>query len=160
MVVLAILPVPPVKADNAPKVCVEDDLSRQVCVSAFPKRVISLAPSLTQMVFDLGAGHTLVGRTARCDQPPEALKIREIGAYMSPDLERIIALRPELVLSPETGMRKEVVDRLTELGIPTFVDNSNTLDDIVHTITGLGRSLGGRPTQKLLCSNFSSDDRL
>jgi iron complex transport system substrate-binding protein len=142
VVVLAILPVPPVKADNVHKVCVEDDLSRRVCVSAFPKRVISLAPSLTQMVFDLGAGHTLVGRTARCDQPPEALKIREIGAYMSPDLERIIALRPDVVLSPETGMRKEVVDRLTELGIPTFVDSSKTLDDIVHSIDRLGTILG------------------
>ena len=154
VVVLAILPMPPLKADNAPKVCVEDDLSRQVCVSAFPKRVISLAPSLTQMVFDLGAGHTLVGRTARCDQPPEALKIREIGAYMSPDLERIIALRPELVLSPETGMRKEVVDRLTELGIPTFVDNSNTLDEIVHSIDRLGTILGREADAKTVVQQF------
>jgi len=142
------------KADHIPKVCVVDDLSRRVCVSAFPKRVISLAPSLTQMVFDLGAGHTLVGRTARCDQPPEALKIREIGAYMSPDLERIIALRPELVLSPETGMRKEVVHRLTEIGIPTFVDNSNTLDQIVHSIDRLGTILGRESDAKTVVQQF------
>ena len=154
VVVSAILLVLPVKAEPASKVCVEDDLSRQVCVSAFPKRVISLAPSLTQMVFDLGAGHTLVGRTARCNQPPEALKIQEIGAYMSPDLERIIALRPDLVLSPETGMRKEVVDRLTELGIPTFVDNSNTLDEIVHSMDRLGTILGRESDAKTVVRQF------
>ncbi|MGO9120321.1 MAG: ABC transporter substrate-binding protein [Desulfomonilaceae bacterium] len=152
--VSAILIMLPAAAEPAPKVCVEDDLSRQVCVPAFPKRVISLAPSLTEIVFDLGAGHTLVGRTARCNEPPEALKIQEIGAYMSPDLERIIALRPDLVLSPETGMRKEVVDRLTELGIPTFVDNSNTLDDIVHSIDRLGTILGRESDAKTVVRQF------
>ena len=137
-----------------PKVCVEDDLSRQVCVPAFPKRVISLAPSLTEIVFDLGAGHPLVGRTERCNEPPEALKIQDIGAYLNPDLERIIALRPDLVLSPEAGMRKEVVNRLTELGIPTFVDNSNSLDEIVHTVNRLGTILGRESDAKAVVQQF------
>ncbi|MBI5252693.1 MAG: cobalamin-binding protein [Desulfomonile tiedjei] len=152
--VSAILFVPPAKAEPSPKVCVEDDLSRQVCVSAFPKRVISLAPSLTEIVFDLGAGHTLVGRTARCNEPPEVLKIQDIGAYMNPDLERIIALRPDLVLSPESGMRKEVVDRLTDLGIPTFVDNSRTLDEIVYLLSRLGTILGRESDAKTVAQQF------
>ena len=152
--VLAILLATPVEADHLPKVCVQDDLSRQVCVPAFPKRVISLAPSLTEMVFDLGAGHRLVGRTARCNLPPEALKIPEIGAYMSPDLERIMALRPDLVLSPETGIRMELVDRLTEIGIPALVDNSNTLDDIVHSIHRLGTILGSESDAKTVIRKF------
>ncbi len=154
LAVSAALLAQPVIAEPAPKVCVEDDLSRQVCVSAFPKRVISLAPSLTEIVFDLGAGHMLVGRTARCNEPPEALKIQDIGAYMNPDLERIIALRPDLVLSPETGMRKEVVDRLTDLGIPAFVDNSNTLDDIVHSVNRLGTLLGKESDAKTVVQQF------
>ena len=154
VVALALLLVPPVKGDQVPEICVKDDLSRRVCVPAFPKRVISLAPSLTEMVFDLGAGHLLVGRTARCNEPPEALKIQEIGAYMSPDLERIIALRPDLVLSPETGMRKEVVDRLTEIGIPTFVDNSNTLDEIVHSTDRFGTILGRESDAKTVVQQF------
>jgi len=142
LIVSAFLFMLPAAAEPSSKVCVKDDLSRQVCVSAFPKRVISLAPSLTEIVFDLGAGHTLVGRTTRCNEPPEALKIPDIGAYMSPDLERIIALRPDLVLSPERGIRKEVLDRLTELEIPTFVDNGETVDDIVHSVKRLGMILG------------------
>ena len=151
---LAILLVMPVKAEQVSKICVQDDLSRRVCVSAFPKRVISLAPSLTEMVFDLGAGHTLVGRTARCNLPAEALKIPEIGAYMSPDLERIIALKPDLVLSPETGIRLEVVDRLTEIGIPALVDNSNTLDDIVHSIRRLGKILARESDAETVVRKF------
>ena len=96
LIVSAILFMLPAAAEPGSKVCVEDDMSRQVCISAFPKRVISLAPSLTEIVFDLGAGHTLVGRTARCNEPPDALKIQDVGAYMNPDLERVIALRPDL----------------------------------------------------------------
>ncbi len=154
LVVSTILLMLPAAAEPAPKVCVEDDLSRQVCVPAFPKRVISLAPSLTEIVFDLGAGHTLVGRTARCNEPPEALKIQDIGAYLNPDLERIIALRPDLVLSPEIGIRKEVVDRLTDLGIPAFVDNSNTLDEIVHLLNRLGTILGRESEAKTVAQQF------
>jgi iron complex transport system substrate-binding protein len=152
--VSASLLVSPAKAEPARKVCVEDDLSRQVCVPAFPKRVISLGPSLTEIVFDLGAGHTLVGRTERCNEPPEALKIQDIGAYLNPDLERIIALRPDLVVSPETGMRKEVVDRLTEFGIPAFVDNSQTLDEIVHLLKRLGTILGRESDAKAVVQQF------
>lgn len=154
LVVSAIVLTLPAAAEPASKVCVEDDLSRQVCVPAFPERLISLAPSLTEIVFDLGAGHTLVGRTTRCNEPPEALKIQDIGAYMNPDLERIIAVRPDLVLSPEAGMRKEVVDRLTELGIPAFVDNSNTLDEIVHTMNRLGTILGREADAKTVVLQF------
>src|SRR5271157_611923 len=73
---------------------------------------------------------------------------------MSPDLERIIALRPDLVLSPETGMRKEFVDRLAELGIPTFVDNSETLDEIVHLLNRLGTILGRESDAKTVAQQF------
>jgi len=154
IVVFTGLLVLPVVAEPAPKVCVEDDLSRQVCVSAFPKRVISLAPSLTETVFDLGAGNMLVGRTARCNEPPEVLKIQDVGAYLNPDLERVIALRPDLVLCPETGMRKEVVDRLTELGISTFVDSSKTLNDIIRLLERLGVILGRESEAHTIVQQF------
>jgi iron complex transport system substrate-binding protein len=132
----------------------KDDLSRQECVTHLPQRVISLAPSLTEIMFDLGAGHTLVGRTARCDEPPEALNVKDVGEYLSPDLERIMSLRPDLVLAPETGMRKEVVARLAGLGVPVFVDASHTLDDIVSSVKRLGLILGRDAEAKAVLTRF------
>ena len=120
----------------------------------FPRELFRLLRVSRRWCSILGQDMYLVGRTARCNEPPEAMKIQEIGAYMSPDLERIIALRPDLVLSPETGMRKEVVVRLTEIGIPTFVDNSNTLDEIVHSIERLGTILGRESDAKTVAEQF------
>ena len=128
--------------EAASQVCVQDDVPSQVCVTPFPQRVISLAPSLTETLFDLGAGQALVGRSARCNDPKEALAVSIVGAYMSPDLERIMSLRPDLVVSPEKGMREDFAGRLTGLGIPVFVDNSNSLDDIIRMVQRLGKLLG------------------
>lgn len=154
LLVLGLLFARPVGAEPGSKVCVVDDLSRKVCVSAFPKRVVSLAPSLTEMAFDMGAGNLLVGRSERCNEPAEALKIKVVGPYLNPDLERIIALGPDLVLTPEAGMRKEIVTRLDELGIPTMVDNSNTLDQIVNSMTRLGKLLGKEARARELVEHF------
>jgi iron complex transport system substrate-binding protein len=154
VVVSGLLLVLPAGAEPDSKVCVEDDLSLQVCVPTSPKKVISLAPSLTEIVFDLGAGHLLVGRTERCNQPPQALDVQDIGAYLNPDLERIIAWTPDLVLSPEAGMRKEIVNRLAELGIPTFVDNSSSLDRIVHTVNRLGTIFGRESNARAVVGRF------
>lgn len=156
---LILLTVPAAMADAAEndvstQICVTDDMSRQVCVSRYPKRIVSLAPSLTEIVFDLGKGDALVGRTALCNEPPAALKVRDVGGYLTPDLERMIALRPDLVLSPENGMRKEIVERLTELEIPVFVDNSSTLDEITHLIGTLGTFLGKKADAKALIEKF------
>jgi iron complex transport system substrate-binding protein len=154
VVTSAFLPAMVAPANSASPVCVQDDASRQVCVHSIPQRVISLAPSLTEILFDLGAGPALVGRTARCNQPAEALAIRDVGAYMNPDLERIMSLRPDLVVAPQTGLRKEVVTRLADLGIPVFVDNSNTLDAIVQAVNRLGTILGRDADAKAVVKRF------
>ncbi|MGC9029514.1 MAG: ABC transporter substrate-binding protein [Desulfomonilaceae bacterium] len=98
-----------------------------------------MAPSLTETVFDLGGQDWLVGRTARCNRPAAALKIPQVGAYLHPDLERIISLKPDLVLATKLGLREEIVERLTELGIPVFVDDSKSVDDVCHLMERLGR---------------------
>jgi iron complex transport system substrate-binding protein len=102
------------------------------------KRIVSFAPSLTETVFAVNAGQLLVGRSRMCNRPRDALKVQEIGAYLSPDIERVIALRPDLVLTTTTAARKELVERLEGLGVPVFVDNSRNLDDILELIRRLG----------------------
>lgn len=126
------------QAGEADSICVTDHLSRQVCLSHAPQRVISLAPSLTESLFALNAGNVLVGRTARCNHPPEATAVPVVGEYMNPDLERLIALKPDLVLAPLAGTKGETLARLAALGIPVFVDDSKNLDDIRDVVSGLG----------------------
>lgn len=123
------------------QLCATDSLGRRVCISQAPSRIISLAPSLTEMVFMLGAGERLVGRTSICNQPPEARSVEEVGPYMHPNMERIISLRPDLVLAPRMGLQKVVADQLTDLGIPVFVDDSGDLDAIIDLVMRLGSLL-------------------
>ncbi len=74
-----------------------DDLGRRVLVPQNVERVVSLAPSLTENVFAVGAGKKLVGVTSFCNFPEEAKQIQKVGDTMNPSLERIIALQPQLV---------------------------------------------------------------
>lgn len=122
--------------------CVTDDLSRKVCVHGGAKRIVSFAPNLTEIVFALGAGDRLVGRTQRCNLPPQALKVPEIGGYLNPDHERVLSSRPDLVLTNRTSTRKQTVTRLEKMGIPVFVGDTGTIDDIALLISRLGTLLG------------------
>lgn len=124
-----------------PEVCVTDDLHRQVCVRKTPERVVSFAPSLTEAVFALDAGDLLVGRTRRCNYPEAVTKIREIGSYTRPDIERVIAPRPDLVITTKDGARPEAIERLADLGVPVFIDDSRSLDDVCHLVMRLGKLL-------------------
>lgn len=124
-------------AGNA-ELCAVDDLPQKVCLPKAAKRVISLAPSLTEIVFSLGAGSLLVGRSERCDYPPEALRIPVVGAYMKPDLEKIVSLNPDLVLVTKPGARKELASRFDALRIPLFVSDSQNIDDIFELVLNLG----------------------
>jgi iron complex transport system substrate-binding protein len=122
--------------------CVTDDLARKVCVQGIPRRIVSFAPSLTEIVFALSAGDRLVGRTQRCNLPLQALKVPEIGGYLNPDFERVLSSRPDLVLTNRTSVRKQTVTRLDTMGIPVFVADTGTIDDIASLLTRLGTLLG------------------
>lgn len=132
----------PIKATARGLLCVTDDTGSQVCLTRPPQRVISMAPSLTTTVFDLGAGSLLVGRTLRCNEPKEALEVPVIGPYLNPDLERVIGQHPDLVLATKAGAPKEFIKRLTDLGIPVYVDDSETLDQIIGLVKRLGILFG------------------
>jgi iron complex transport system substrate-binding protein len=105
-----------------------------------PARVVSLAPSLTELVFALGRGATVVGVTRFDDSPPEVKALPRVGGFVDPDPEAVLARRPDVVLAvpvPGTRQRLEVLARL---GVPVLLVPAETLDDLwtaLHTLGGL-----------------------
>lgn len=123
-------------------ICVRDSPGTMVCLQGPAKRVVSLAPSLTELVFALKAGSRLVGRTTKCNIPEAAKKVTDVGAYMTPDFERLMAVRPDLVLAPKTGIRPEFIERLKSLKIPVYIDDSSNITEIEQLINNVGKLIG------------------
>lgn len=123
---------------------VVDDLGRSVTFSHTPRRIISLAPSLTETLFAIGLGDRLVGVTQYCDYPPEAQAKPKVG-YTHPNLEAIVALQPDLIVAPRELLRADILGKFEQLQIPTYIVDAQTLDSILARIQTLGRMLGASP---------------
>jgi iron complex transport system substrate-binding protein len=100
---------------------VTDQLGREIYLSDNPQRVVALAPSITEIIFALEQQHRLKGVTLFSDFPDAAKKLPKVGSYVHLDLEKIVALRPDLVIATKDGNPKEVIDRLEALKIPVYV---------------------------------------
>lgn len=106
-----------------------------MAINAQPQRVISLAPHITEMVFRIGAGDRLVGRTEYCSYPPAAAEIPSIGAYLNPNYEKMVALKPDAVLIfPNAEMRT----KLEQLNLKVISVSNETIAEIFSGIRQLG----------------------
>lgn len=110
-----------------------------------PSRLISLAPSITETLYALGAGDRIVGDTDYCDYPPEARLKPHVGAILNPSLEKIVALKPDLVLGIAEANRRETADQLERLGIPLYGLTAHSVEETLNSIEDLGRVLGRGP---------------
>lgn len=133
----------PFMANLAPRTFV-DDLGRKIYLAKPPARIISLAPSMTEILFAIGLNQEIVGVTQFCDYPPEALAKPKVG-YVHPNLESIVALQPDLILAPREFLRVDIMSKLEQLKIPTFVLEAKTIDDIPSHIQTIGRMLERSP---------------
>ncbi len=122
---------------QTPTQYVFDDLGRLVAINGTPQRIISLAPSNTEILFALGLGDKVVGVTDWCDYPPEALNKTKVGGYANPDIEKIVALNPDLILAGY-GNPIEVVYTLAGLGLTVFGIKTTDLDDLLNDIRRVG----------------------
>jgi iron complex transport system substrate-binding protein len=105
-------------------------------------RVITLAPNLTEIVFAVGAGDRLVGNTSYCDYPEQAKNITKVGDTLQPSLERIIALRPQVVVVSTASQLEVFTQQLASQNIAVFVTDPHDLDGVFRSIEQLGRMLG------------------
>lgn len=113
------------------------------------KRVVTLAPSLTETVLALGAGEALVG-VSRFDEAKEVAKLPRVGGYNDPSLEAVLALSPQLVLAQMAPGNQSSVEKLAELGIPVIALSLTSLADAVEAIEVIGEVLGRKDTAKAL----------
>jgi ABC-type Fe3+-hydroxamate transport system substrate-binding protein len=120
---------------------VADDRGRELRWDTPPRRIVSLVPSVSETVWRLGAGDRLVGVTRYCTEPPEARGIPRCGGTKSPDLDRIAALEPDLVLLSEEENRLEDFDLLVAGGTPVFVSFPRKVDQIADWLRRLGRAV-------------------
>lgn len=119
-----------------------DDLGRSVKVPENVGRVVSLAPNVTEMIFAVGAGDKLVGVTTFCDYPAEARSIRKVGDTQKPNIETIVALKPQLVFVSTASQLEAFANILDEQHIAVYVVGPKTLDDIYKSIEKLGEITG------------------
>jgi iron complex transport system substrate-binding protein len=146
------------KADNTAKVedkpkeinttyplKIKDSYDRELTIEKEPKRVISLAPNITETIYALDKKEVLVGRTDYCDYPSEVSKVQSIGTLKSPSLEKITELKPDLVIA-STHFSKDTLKKLEELNIPVIVlYGSESFEGVYDTIEKVGKVLSANP---------------
>lgn len=132
-----------------------DDDGRVIRLSQPAQRIISLAPSMTELLFSLGAGDRVLGVMAFSDYPPEASQLPVVGQFDMLDMERIIALQPDLIVSWRTGNPRNSIRRLESLGLTVYVAEPVTLASIGSQLDRLGTLTGQQDIAQQLREDFN-----
>ena len=135
---------------------IKDDLNRNVVIKSEPKRIIALLPSHTETVYALGAGSSMVGRDAYSDFPAQVLELPKVGDLYNPNVEAILALKPDLVLNSEYG---ELTPKLEQAGVTVWAGSAQTFDDVFETITVMGKILNREASATSLNAKMKADIR-
>ncbi|MEJ8796097.1 cobalamin-binding protein [Trinickia caryophylli] len=135
-------------------VSVVDDAGDTVTLPAPARRVVSLAPHGTELVYAAGGGATLVGAVSYSDYPPEAKALPRVGSNTALDLERIVALKPDLIVVWRHGNDGRQVDRLRTLGIAVFHSEPRKVGDVATDLERLGTLLGTEATAHEAAARF------
>lgn len=126
----------------AAPIALTDDSGRKVELKAPAKRIVALAPFLTELAFSAGAGPRVVGVSAYSDYPAEARGLPQVSSAVGLSIESIAALRPDLALVWKDSVRSEELDRLKGFGIAVFVAQARTLEDVPRLMQAIGRLVG------------------
>ncbi|MFC2070177.1 ABC transporter substrate-binding protein [Chloroflexota bacterium] len=134
---------------------ITDQLGRTVTLEKAPERIVSLAPSNTEILYALGLGDKVVGVTKSCDYPTEVTEKPIIGGFSSPNLEEIVALSPDLVIAASRH-EEEIIPQLEEKGITVLGLNPKTFDSILSAITLIGDVTGNNEEASQLVADMES----
>ncbi len=119
-----------------------DMLGREVTLPAAPRRIVSLVPSATELIFALGGEDRLVGRTDYCDYPPAAKDKPSVGGMIAPSLEILVTLRPDLVIATTSGNQLDTFAKLKQLGIAVYAVHAHRVAEMIDVTRRLGELTG------------------
>jgi iron complex transport system substrate-binding protein len=135
---------------------VTDEVGREVKVPATVNRIVTLAPNLTETIYALGLEDRLAGDTDYCDTPPAAKAKPHVGSPVSPSLEAIVALRPDLVLATTSINRLGTVDALARLGIAVYTSDPHTVRGMLNSIASMADLMGQGPAGAALAAQLQA----
>jgi iron complex transport system substrate-binding protein len=135
---------------------VTDEVGRRVTIPADVRRIVTLAPNLTETVYALGLEDRLAGDTNYCDTPPAAKSKPHVGDPQNPNLEAIVALHPDLVLATTSINRLETADALAHLGIPVYTTDSPTVRGMLDSVAHVAGVTGAEAQGATLVANLKN----
>jgi iron complex transport system substrate-binding protein len=135
-------------------VTITDDLGREVTIEEEPMKIVSLAPSNTEILFALGLGDKVFGVTEYCDYPDEALDKEKVGGYSDADIEKIVAINPDLILA-EDMHKTEVIPALEDLGFTVIALVPNKLQEVMDSIMLIGQLTGTEAAASQIVDDMS-----
>jgi iron complex transport system substrate-binding protein len=137
-----------------------DETGRKVNIPSSPKRIVSLAPSITETLFALGLDKEIVGVTTFSDYPEAARSKPCVGSYVSISLEKVVSLSPDLIIGTADGNKIEIVEQLERVGFPVYMINPTNLDEIFKMVLDIGRITGKENEAKKLACNLRERVRI
>jgi iron complex transport system substrate-binding protein len=117
----------------------KDEVGREVTFTFAPKRIVSLAPNITEILFSLGLDEEIVGVSIHCNYPEKAKTKVRVGSYISLDYEKIASVNPDLIIATGAGNTRDMVIRLEQLGFSTYVIYPKNFEDILKSIIHIGQ---------------------
>lgn len=141
-------------AASASGIEVTDDAGNRVRLNEPARRIISLAPHITEILFAAGAGARIVGAVSYSDYPEQAARLPRVGSYNSLDIERVLALKPDLVVAWESGNSSLQLARLKALGLTIYLSEPRAIEDIARDMERLGELAGVSSTARQAAAAF------
>lgn len=135
-------------------IAVVDDAGRTVTLARPAQRVISMAPHVTELLFAAGGGARMVGAVDYSDYPAAAKKLPQVGSFNKIDVERVLALKPDLLVVWQSGNPTRQVEQLARLGIPVYYSEPSRLEQVGDSLLRLGRLLGTEPVARRAAHDY------
>lgn len=118
-----------------------DTLGREIKIDAYPQKIVSLAPAITEILFAIGLDSEIVGVSDYCDYPEKALTKEKMGGFSNPNVEKIAALEPDMVFL-SAGVQEDVINKLEDLGVTVVVLDADTVEQVLNNIDLAGQLTG------------------